>query len=101
MKAFPTRAPSLALIVFAAMSLSAPALWASHDASGSSRQEVAQNGNIGPDEAAAIVRARTGGRVLGVRAMRRGDRVVYRVKVLDKGYVRIYRVDGRSGSVSE
>ena len=56
---------------------------------------------LGPDDAAALVRARTGGRVLGVRALRRGDRLYYRVKVLKSGYVRVYRVDARSGAIAE
>ena len=56
---------------------------------------------LGPDDAAALVRARTGGRVLGVRTIRRGDRLYYRVKVLKSGYVRVYRVDARSGAIAD
>jgi uncharacterized membrane protein YkoI len=39
--------------------------------------------------------------VLGVRTGQRGGRVVYKVKVLKAGYVRIYGVDARSGSILE
>lgn len=55
--------------------------------------------DIGPDQAAAIVRAHTGGRVLGVRAVERNGRVVYQVKVLKNGHVRVYHVDGSSGNI--
>ncbi len=64
-----------------------------------SASEVRLAAEIGPDQAAAIVRELTGGRVLGVRAVQRNGRVVYRVKVLKDGYVRIYHVDGSSGNV--
>ena len=47
------------------------------------------------------MRSRTGGKVLSVRTAQRGSSVVYRVKVLKGGYVRIYRVDARSGSILE
>ena len=51
-------------------------------------------------QAAAIVREQTGGRVLSVRADDRGQRQVYRVKVLlPKGRVRYYEVDRRSGRI--
>lgn len=36
-----------------------------------------------------------GGKVLGVRESREGDTVVYAVKVLTDGRVRVYRIRGR------
>ena len=54
------------------------------------------------DEAAAAVRAASGGRILDVRLEGRSKRPVYRVKVLlDSGRVRIYRVDASDGRVLE
>lgn len=52
------------------------------------------------EEAAALVRARTGGRVLSVDTVHRRDRVFYRVKVLTpEGEVRIFMVDAASGAM--
>lgn len=63
------------------------------------RIQVAQ-GAIGPDQAAAIARNATGGRVLGVRSVHRDDTLVYEVKVLSKDQrVRIIRVDGQTGGI--
>jgi uncharacterized membrane protein YkoI len=57
---------------------------------------------VSADEAAAAVRAVSGGRILDVRLESRSKRPVYRVKVLlDSGHVRIYRVDASSGRVFE
>ncbi len=85
-------------LMLAASLLSAPLAFAAH-----SPQELARQVNlaadIGPDQAAAIVRDRTGGRVLGVRAVERNGRVIYQVKVLKNGHVRIYNVDGSSGNI--
>lgn len=58
--------------------------------------------SVSAAEAAAMVGARTGGRVLDVRSEQGGGRLVYRVKVLlEGGRVRIYRVDAESGRMSE
>lgn len=97
-----TKCRLIVLVVFGFWLLAAPAAFANHGhdrnkGPGFSQGETA----IGPDQAAAAVRAQTGGRVLGVRAVRRGERMYYRVKVLKSGYVRIYRVDANSGAVSE
>lgn len=55
---------------------------------------------ISEDEAAAIVRKLTGGRILGVRRRIRGDRLTYDVKVLSRnGRVSVYTVDGATGEV--
>jgi uncharacterized membrane protein YkoI len=57
---------------------------------------------VSADEAAAAVRAASGGRILDVRLESRSKRPVYRVKVLlDSGRVRIYRVDASDGRVLE
>ncbi|MDQ2695767.1 MAG: peptidase [Pseudomonadota bacterium] len=54
------------------------------------------------DEAAAVARDATGGRVLAVQTERRGDVLVYRVKVLlGDGRVQIITVDGGSGRVGD
>lgn len=63
-------------------------------------QRLVQAADIGADQAAAIARGTTGGRVLGVRRLDRDGRAVYEVKVLlDSGLVRTVRVDGSSGGV--
>ena len=52
------------------------------------------------DEAAALVRAASGGRILSVRLDEKARPTVYHVKVLlDGGRVRIYRVDASSGQI--
>jgi len=54
----------------------------------------------GADEAAALVRAASGGRILSVRPDNKTRPTVYHVKVLlDGGRVRIYRVDANSGQI--
>ncbi len=78
--------------------LSAPTAFAGHSLEVLTR-EVNLAADIGPDQAAAIVRDRTGGRVLGVRAVKRQGRTVYQVKVLKDGHVRIYNVDASSGNI--
>ena len=52
------------------------------------------------DEAAALVRAASGGRILGVRLDNEARPAVYHVKVLlDGGRVRVYLVDASSGQI--
>lgn len=92
-----TRRFAIALMLAGSL-LSAPAVFATHSPQGFARQATLA-ADIGPDQAAAIVRDRTGGRVLGVRAVERNGRVVYQVKVLKDGHVRIYNVDGSSGNI--
>ncbi len=87
-----------ATLMCAAAMLSAAPAFAGHAPQRAAR-EVNLAADIGPDQAAAIVRDLTGGRVLGVRATQRDGRVVYQVKVLKNGYVRIYHVDGSSGNI--
>jgi uncharacterized membrane protein YkoI len=56
--------------------------------------------SVSADEAAALVRARSGGRILDLRLENRARPPVYRVKVLlDGGRVRVYRVDASSGKI--
>lgn len=56
--------------------------------------------SISAEEAAALVQAQTGGRILAVRPARVQGRAVYRVKVLTpKGEVRIYLVDAATGAM--
>ncbi len=92
-----TKRFAVALMLAAAL-FSAPTAFAAHSSRALPR-EVNLAADIGPDQAAAIVRDFTGGRVLGVRAVQRDGRVVYRVKVLKNGHVRIYNVDGSSGNI--
>lgn len=55
-------------------------------------------GGIGPDQAAAIARAQTGGRVLDVRRLPNGENSAYAVRLLlEPGRVRTVVVDGQSG----
>jgi hypothetical protein len=54
----------------------------------------------GADEAAALVRAASGGRILSVRPDNKTRPAVYYVKVLlDGGRVRVYLVDANSGQI--
>jgi len=54
----------------------------------------------GADRAAAIARARTGGRVLDVRPVPNGGRESFAVRLLlDAGRVRTVVVDGQSGQL--
>ncbi len=57
-------------------------------------------GAVSADEAAALVRDASGGRILDVRLDETAEAPVYRVKVLlDGGRVRVYRVDARTGRI--
>ena len=56
--------------------------------------------SVSADQAAALVRAKSGGRVLGVRRDNNAQPTVYRVKgLLDGGRVRVYRVDASTGQI--
>jgi uncharacterized membrane protein YkoI len=58
--------------------------------------------SVSADQAAAAVRAASGGRILDVRLESRSRPPVYHVKVLlDGGRVRVYRVDASNGRVLE
>lgn len=56
--------------------------------------------SISAEDAAALVQAQTGGRILAVDLTRMRGRAVYRIKVLTpKGEVRIYYVDAVTGAM--
>ncbi len=60
----------------------------------------ALSSSIGPDRAAAIARAQTGGRVLDVRPVPNGGRESFAVRLLlDAGRVRTVVIDGQSGQL--
>jgi len=55
---------------------------------------------VSAEEAAALVRGASGGRILSVRSDGAAGSPVYHVKVLlDGGRVRVYLVDGNSGQI--
>lgn len=67
---------------------------------GGARLVVQAAGSVGADEAAALVRRASGGRILDVRLDETARPPVYRVKVLlEGGRVRVYRVDARTGRI--
>lgn len=52
---------------------------------------------ISPAEAAEVVRKKVGGQVMSVNTQRRESGVVYGVKVLNDGRMRVIHVDGHTG----
>lgn len=84
-------------VLFTAASIDASA------ATGRARVRLAQaQPAVSADQAAAAVRAVSGGRILDVRLDSRSRPPIYRVKVLlEGGRVRVYRVDAASGRVLE
>lgn len=54
---------------------------------------------ITPAQAAELVRRSTGGQVMGVNRLRTDAGVVYGVKVLNSGRMRVVRVDGQTGQI--
>lgn len=47
------------------------------------------------EQAVRMVKQQTDGRILSVDTVRRGDRIIYRIKVLTpEGHVRVIEVDG-------
>lgn len=96
--------PRLVATLLMALALAGAALPAPADAR-SPYLEVARQGGgnvaVSRDQAAAIARSRTGGRVLSVD-LRNGGRPYYRVKVLVSGdRVRSVGVDATTGAVIE
>lgn len=53
--------------------------------------------NISPADAADLVRNKVGGQVMSVKTQRSDAGVIYAVKVLNAGRMRVIRVDGQSG----
>jgi uncharacterized membrane protein YkoI len=63
-------------------------------------QDTLVREGISQDEAVAIVRAQTNGKVVRVNSKVEGESVVYRVRVLTPdGRLREYRVDAATGSL--
>ena len=101
---YPVRT-SVALMLLASLLVAAPVGAAKQKAGGkggvaAEDAPAAQPEAISKDEAVAMVRARTGGKVL--RAERRSDqgRAAYRIRVLTPdGRVREYRVDATTGAM--
>ena len=55
---------------------------------------------ISAQEAAALVKARTGGRILSVEAIDADGGIIYRVKVLTPdGEIRVFNVDAATGAM--
>ncbi len=82
--------------VFAAV----PAFDASARAAADPLLLVQATPSVSADQAAALVRAQSGGRILDLRLESGARGPVYRVKVLlDGGRVRVYRVDASSGRI--
>lgn len=66
--------------------------------SSAAEQDRSRGKQVSERDAAQIVRSQKGGKVLDVKR-RNGDD--YRVKTLDRGKVRVYGVDGRTGEIRE
>jgi len=67
----------------------APALAASHGQT-----------PVSLDEAIALVREKSGGKVLRAESTQQGNKIVYEIRVLtEDGHVRTYRVDRQTGKV--
>jgi len=61
---------------------------------------AANDGGMSLDQAVALVRRQSGGRVVGSRTRRDGGRVIHEVRVVSRdGRVRTWRVDAASGRI--
>ncbi len=92
----------LARALTVAVLLTSPALLNCVSAFGweAPRRSVTIVAQVTAEEAAAIIQARTGGRILAVKTIRSQGRVVYRIKVLTSdGEVRIFEVDAATGGM--
>lgn len=54
---------------------------------------------LSPAEAAELVRNKIGGQVMSVSTRHNDDRVIYGVKVLNAGRMRVINVDGQTGQL--
>ncbi len=54
---------------------------------------------LSPAEAAELVRAKVGGQVMSVNTQHRDTGVIYGVKVLNAGRMRVINVDGQTGQL--
>jgi hypothetical protein len=52
-----------------------------------------------PAQAATLVRAKVGGQVMSVNTQRSASRIIYGVKVLDDGRMRVIHVDAQTGEL--
>jgi uncharacterized membrane protein YkoI len=88
---FHRRAAIACLVLLAAASFGMPPALA---------QEALVRNAISQDEAVAMVREKTGGKVLRVDRQGEGDSIVYRIRVLKPdGRLREYRVDASTGTM--
>lgn len=86
------------IIMTLALSLASPPLWARDRDRG--RYEAPRQGQshgIDADQATAIARQRSGGRVLSLKPVERRQGPAYRAKVLRDGRVRMLYIDARDG----
>ena len=96
---------SAALMLLASLLVAAPVGAEKPESAGKVRPAaedpaVAQPEAISKDEAVAIVRARTGGKVLRAERGSNQGRAAYRIRVLTPdGRVREYRVDATTGAM--
>lgn len=60
---------------------------------------IAPEPSISPAEAAELVRNKVGGQVMSVNTQQDDTRVVYGVKVLNAGRMRVINVDGQTGQL--
>jgi hypothetical protein len=58
-----------------------------------------QSPKITPAQAADLVRRSTGGQVMSVNSQQTDSGVVYGVKVLNSGRMKVIRVDGQTGQI--
>lgn len=95
--------PRFRAIVLAALCslvLAGPASAARPGAIGNLPWLAQASAGVSADEAAALVRSASGGRILGVRRITTPQGPAYRVRVLlDGGRVRVYLVDAGSGAI--
>ena len=95
------------LLLVLSLSFYASIAWAGHKGDDTRRTgtrtlapTVLAQKSISAEEAAALVQAQTGGRILAVKLTRVQGRAVYRIKVLTPdGEVRIYYVDAATGAM--
>jgi len=89
-----------AIILIAGANLAVPPSAAAGAHADHGRLLAQAAGPVGAEEAAALVRGASGGRILDVRFDESAQPPVYRVKVLlDGGRVRVYLVDARTGRI--
>jgi hypothetical protein len=96
------RAGTLVVAVLVGVLVALPALAASRATADGPLRLAQATLSVSADQAAALVREASGGRILDVRLENRSRGPVYRVKVLlEGGRVRVYRVDAGSGRILE